>query len=374
MTGRLIDHFLAAADTAIDVGGFAAHMAPWLKKAQVFDVANDVARAAGHLIYTRPSTLAGTFPLLRMPYETVWMEYMGGLGEYAQPRNDFDGAPIPWKQGVLIDSMPGGQRGLMTIGWMHNHREDHPEHAVNITPVAIYFDWRPDGDVGRTVQIAHDQIIASIGDPEVRGLVSTYREYLERKWLDWATADRVQAVFTGRRGWEKFGDDPREIEGIQIIDRHMKPGISPHGIGIIAFIMSFVKSKEEMKRFMLKWEADMQGEGGWVQCFLAMLNSKNPVVEHEPVDLTKLNKARRKSGKTEFLPYTKTRLALSRSQARIAHARGIDRETARQHLVRGHFKLRRSGVYWWSPFLRGDAQKGIVKREAYETQGGPKCP
>jgi hypothetical protein len=96
-----------------------------------------------------------------------------------------------------------------------------------------------------------------------------------------------------------------------------------------------------------------------------MLNSKNPVVEHHEVDMTGLNRQRRRRGRPEFLPYKKTRLAMSRSQYRIAGARGVDRETARQHLVRGHFKIRKSGVYWWSPFLRGDASRA-VKRQGYE--------
>jgi hypothetical protein len=57
---------------------------------------------------------------------------------------------------------------------------------------------------------------------------------------------------------------------------------------------------------------------------------------------------------------------MSRSQARIAAARGIDREAARAHLVRGHFKIRRTGVFWWSSFLRGDAGKGELKRQEYD--------
>lgn len=33
------------------------------------------------------------------------------------------------------------------------------------------------------------------------------------------------------------------------------------------------------------------------------------------------------------------------------------------HYVRGHFKQRRSGVYWWSPFVRGTGE--LRKRDAY---------
>jgi hypothetical protein len=57
---------------------------------------------------------------------------------------------------------------------------------------------------------------------------------------------------------------------------------------------------------------------------------------------------------------------MSRSQQRMADARGVNREAARQHLVRGHFKIRKTGVYWWAPFLRGDARHGTIKRHEYE--------
>lgn len=33
------------------------------------------------------------------------------------------------------------------------------------------------------------------------------------------------------------------------------------------------------------------------------------------------------------------------------------------HYVRGHFKQRRTGVYWWSPFIRGNGE--LRKRDAY---------
>lgn len=31
--------------------------------------------------------------------------------------------------------------------------------------------------------------------------------------------------------------------------------------------------------------------------------------------------------------------------------------------VRGHFKVKKTGVYWWNPFVRGDATKGFVSHD-----------
>jgi hypothetical protein len=354
---------LAAAGTLYDLGGFATFMRPYIKSAERFEVADDVARAAGDLVYSRPSCLAAALPLCRLPYDTMWIEYRGGLGP-KQGSRKFDNAPVPSKQGVLIESMPGGQTGFMTVAWLHKADCDHVESAVNISPISIYFDWRKDGDVREIVRGAHEMIIKAIPSEAGRELVGIYREAIEKKWANYANTDAIQHLFTGSRAWDKFIDNTREIEAMKVLDHHAIPGISPHGAGLIAFILSRV-TPEEVLEFMLKWEADVQGEGAWVQCFLAMLNTKNPCVEHEAIDITRLNKSRRKLGRAEFLPYRRTRLTLSRAQARMAAAHGIDREAARAHLVRGHFKIRRTGVFWWSSFLRGDAAKGSEKREEY---------
>jgi hypothetical protein len=377
---RLADHFLAARGTYADLGGFATHMGPRIERAQIFEVSDEVVRAAGGLIQSRPSTLVAALPLCRMPYETMWLEYRGGLGPQQGGRTEFDGAPVPWKQGVLVEAMAGGQAGLLTIAWMHSpdsSTEGITRHPINITPVSVYFDWRPDGDVREMVKLAHATFLRSIEyQPGLHKTIALYIDYLEKKWMDWATkesvrADAVRAVFAGQSAWKNFSDDPREAEGMQTLYRHMMPGLCPHGIGLVATVMAKLgTSATEMDKLMMMFEADMNGEGGWTQCFIAMCNSRNPVVENTPVDLTKLNKARRKSGKPQFLPYNKTRLAMSRSQERIAHAHGVDREAARQHLVRGHFKIRRTGVYWWSPFLRGDASRGTKPRESYDVQLG----
>jgi len=36
----------------------------------------------------------------------------------------------------------------------------------------------------------------------------------------------------------------------------------------------------------------------------------------------------------------------------------------RMHLVRGHFKTRSTGIFWWSPFVRGHGD--AVERRHYE--------
>lgn len=50
-------------------------------------------------------------------------------------------------------------------------------------------------------------------------------------------------------------------------------------------------------------------------------------------------------------------------------SKGITNQRAdvEAHLVRGHFKRRSSGVYWWSPFIRGTGE--LKRRQAYIMEG-----
>jgi hypothetical protein len=41
----------------------------------------------------------------------------------------------------------------------------------------------------------------------------------------------------------------------------------------------------------------------------------------------------------------------------------VARRGWRWHSVRGHFKIRKTGVYWWSPFYRVDPTKQTVRQE-----------
>ena len=65
-----------------------------------------------------------------------------------------------------------------------------------------------------------------------------------------------------------------------------------------------------------------------------------------------------------LLDFVTTRLTPSAAQQRHANAPGMDREPARQHLVRGHLKNIRGNLYWWSPHLRGDSFAPIVRQGA----------
>lgn len=100
---------------------------------------------------------------------------------------------------------------------------------------------------------------------------------------------------------------------------------------------------------------------------LACLNARNvKCVSVEPP--AKLNKKRARTGKIPYFQYKVLDIHLGGRQVTSEVRQQLDhllsaRSSSCLHSVRGHFKVRKSGIYWWSDFMRGRKENGEVKKE-----------
>lgn len=108
--------------------------------------------------------------------------------------------------------------------------------------------------------------------------------------------------------------------------------------------------------------SDWAGEAAYLLAVIGLLNARN-AVEVELVDNKKLNKARVKRGKLPLLSHKILKIAHRQIKRVPGEGRTGDREPMRQHFCRGHFKARKSGIFFWSPHLRGDPSRGRVEKE-----------
>ena len=92
----------------------------------------------------------------------------------------------------------------------------------------------------------------------------------------------------------------------------------------------------------------------------AILNTKGDVVRESPPVDKKLNVARAKKGKPPLRNYTY--IYLDQTERGGGTATGASGGKA-THLVRGHFKRRSTGVFWWRPHLAGTLPE--KRRDAY---------
>lgn len=349
------DQILAARGSLFDVGGYITSLAHGVEQAQRFEITEDIAQACLQLLRSRPSTMLKALSLCRLPYPTIWCECRGGFSDVdARP-----GAPIPTHQASLIEEI-APQVGVITICWVHKEhstRDPMFANAIGASPFSIYFDWREDGDVRQVISRTHAAIAATT--PQVRPLIGA----LEQGFFKQSTAEYCASFMTRRKEWHQWADDQHEVEALMQHERHMLPGLSPHCVRMMLDTLS-VMTPAQTSQAIKSWKLDVEGEGPFVEFFLAMLNSRN-CITREPVDLIKFNRARAKQRKPPMLNYTRLKLSLSNNQRRATAASGMPHDTARWHLVRGHFKVRKTGVYWWSSFGRGDPKRAGVKREKY---------
>ena len=113
---------------------------------------------------------------------------------------------------------------------------------------------------------------------------------------------------------------------------------------------------------------DWEAEAGFWPLVLLMLHSRNiTYVNAAPPGKLELRKAKRHGVRPEQVVFRTCHMKMDRLYRR--HGGGIsDREAMRRHLVVGHWKVRRTGLFYWHPHHRGDRRKGDVVKD-YVVEG-----
>jgi hypothetical protein len=373
---RLSDHLMMECGGQNDVGGIFTKTCAAIRDAERFELSDDVARAGYHLTKSKPTTLVSALPLCRAPYRKVWLEWRGGLtSDMIRPEHKRDPlvAPDPLKQGCLIETDKTGQRGVMTFCWLHKTKPERVGQYMytpsNISPLGAMFNWAQGSDARED---AREELLRRYPTREERStVVATLEKLLFHRFARVRSEDEIRTMMQRSifKDWGRFADNPVERKALAEYDRHGVAWISPHAHDFFRWCCEHIRSEEQIISFLKNivgqsWEPDIEGEPPFAETVIALMNSRN-AIEHRSVDLTGLNRARKKRGRPLFLQYQTTHLRLSQAQTRALRAGLMSREQAGEHSVRGHFKVRKTGVYWWSDFQRGDPQRQL-KRQEYE--------
>jgi hypothetical protein len=109
-------------------------------------------------------------------------------------------------------------------------------------------------------------------------------------------------------------------------------------------------------------QSDWGGEAIFHLAVIGLLNSANTTLR-ESLDKTKHNIKRAKRGQPPFFSHEILRIhprVLSRLPSKVDGSR--DNTPMREHFVRGHWKVRKSGIFFWHPYLRGNRDIGRVEK------------
>jgi len=143
----------------------------------------------------------------------------------------------------------------------------------------------------------------------------------------------------------------------------VRPNAADFGVDLMAEVLTFKPALG--KRLLEYGQEDWGGEVRFLVATLGLLNARN-VVQAEKVDHTQYNKKRAKSGKRPLFSHTLIKVRpniVQHEQVAAGKSRAV-----RLHFVRGHFKHRQTGLFWWSMHARGDRELGKIEHE-YEVEG-----
>jgi hypothetical protein len=337
---RLIDEILACEPNSFrDVASLGAVSA--LRKTirelqqespplQYYEVSDEVVQACTSVFRSRPSSVLSALPYARLPYDFIWLErkFIPQYGKYVPNANK----PAPHRVGcLLVDFTEPGNPPLSSClaSWAWSFPP--PDSALHIAPFSILFNFHSafkDGHDLTQKEIAHMR-----ENPLAR--------------------------------WHNYIDDPKEMGAIQDLCKHNTLVYSPFCLEFWKAVDDLIPTVSARNERLHSLIEDLAGEDVLVTGFLLMLNSRNALTR-QPEDYSRLNKARARNNRPPLTPFIRTSLTLPKHLARNSNTHTLslsDRSATRLHLVAGHYKVRKSGVFWWSPHPRGKGQPPTTRTQ-----------
>ena len=321
--GSQADHVFRGAVTAF---------ADDVRKAARFDLTQGVILSAQTVHQNALGARTSALPLCRLPFRITWFEWPIQLPSRDTPYNG--NAPVSRRCGALVTVDDSRQRGTMSWAWSRSGARPN----VHLCPLSVTFDWRDEFE-------------------QVEDLVEVVYRRLG--------LSKAHAQDSGLRDLQKRTPSLQRISLPELHEDRDRLGIvwSP-------YMRSYSEAYERLRgpidpRHVL-WQSaleDITGEPGMLQSVVLLMNSRNLTSVENVTISRRLNLQRTRKGRQPLLDYTKIQIKLSRALYCRAGSSG-EHSPSRMHIVRGHFKVRKSGIYWWSDHARGDPLQGSVRQQS----------
>jgi len=277
-----------------------------IRKARKFTLSKEFAVAADGLV-TNFKELYKIIPYCRIPYPATWIE------------------------------------------WLH---DDRPH-------------WNPEGPYkARPVDRTRHQKA-----PQRVGMLMEQQSAFAGHWkthLFWATKEKldptdVESKFNGSLG-AIILDTRKVLESSEVdplVEAIDGSCLADFGRGLLDRLM--VHQPDAAMRLMEYAVEDWGGEIRFMVAVLGLLNTRN-VAQHSFVNKELHNIKRAKQRKLPLFSHTVLKIRPQLWVNREGGEAGGHRDL-RLHFVRGHFKHRKSGLFWWSMHPRGRKQLGIIEKD-----------
>lgn len=284
-----------------------------IKEASAFVLDPTATEMAANVFFGRPSSIVSALKFVKLPAPSVWIEYSNIAARNAFARlgnenNWTEGGILIEKSGVLLTQ----REGIIDIEAIAQFRKDDGDRLIELLSVKCSFDTTP-------------------------GFLVRPKDLVK---IDHA------ATGAAKRFYDMIGRDPIERAARDEIDQRFSHILHPdfdvliEQVGAQA-IIKVASGHVNDVRNMFKTQ---------ILPSLILMNCRN-AVEQEAVEApAKLNKARKSKGRPQIGPYRIIKLKLRPKVARRYEEKGGSGKHMSAGPVMGHFKTRKTGVYWWSDF------------------------
>jgi hypothetical protein len=317
-------------------------------KAQKYVLAPQFAAVADALS-SNYGSLVKAFPFCRLPYPEVWIELA------AADRPNFIAAELqapgfqgrPKRVGFLCSAKRSDLAAWRThLFW----NLQSPPERMTLSGRTIPQELVHTGAGGAAMAIDFDML--NVLDP------ITEAQLLARPPRQHGLRPDVFVDIPDHPGWE------RAAAGIKLaMLRHTHPAPADYGLPSVEnYLTDRGQIREAYELIAQLARSDWAGEVAFLLAVIGLMNARN-ASETTPSNLAKLNRARAKRREPPLFEHHVLKIH-SRQQHRAA-ADGPQSSHApmRGHFVSGHWKVRRTGIFFWHPFRRGDFSRGTVSKD-----------
>lgn len=307
--------------------GYAA-LAEEVLRAERFVLQRDAVFLIHSVSNVPPSRLVPALQICRMPFPRMWVEFVykdrDDWHAWSKvERESYADSSAPARLGFYLEQKDESGRAIdVTVVWRHNNDPNFGGRAIVIGGYSMHLNTQEGVTVSDATRAHYAHALAHPTEMDIKF------------------------------GANKRYSDPRDNEAAMEMEERISVDFSLY----MAPFWEWIQKNHPEEEASLRERAlfDLLQEWRFILGLLMVLNSRNLIEYSAPIVFDKLNKARKAKGAPPLHAHREIRLGLSLVQRnRLGGGRTSD---LMAHLVRGHFKVRRTGLFWWSPHVRGKGE------------------
>lgn len=308
-----------------------------LARAEKFVLDPQASVMAAGVAMSRPSSILAALDFARLPFDPFWIEFanadarqaMASLGSPLKPTGD-RGITIE-RSGFLIRS----EGESLVVEYVYTLRTETGIRSLDQSPVRARFSLKGMSEGSRAML----ELLAPVDRDVPKIATGKVQDHI--RMLHTSPAEAAADLELRARYVTSLNPAVAQVR---------KNVVALHGEAHVDSLER--RQGEEMYRLFTLQALPA----------LILLNCRNAVAPERVPAPERLNRQRAKKGRPPVPEHVLVKIHLSPERRLARQAAGGGRAAARGGLVIGHFKVRKSGVWWWSPHWRGSHEGKTPER------------